>query len=510
MSKQSTGIKIFIVYSHQDEDLKQRLEVHLTILKHQEYISSWNDSGKIIAGENFDRIIKKEMETSDIILLLVSPAFLASEYIIDVELKQALELHRRKKTWVIPVILKDCDWGSLPPLNELGVLPAEGKPVGNTQYWNNYDEAFTDILIGIKKTITILDTKIIHPPSDPFKVDAPNYIIRPADNQLDLLLDPQKPSLMCLIIGGIQCGKTSLLRRFKARVQKEDYPAIHVDFQGLGNAEKLTPGKVFKFISQRIDEATITRKIARTPEKKGEMVGIHWSKEALFEYLKENLEKDEKSFLIIDSMDALLSQSQDQETLNELIRWLYMLRTHQAESPFNRLTTIAAMTTLGYSAVKQSPLRTQAANIPLSNFGRTEIENLLRIYGIDIDIKQTAEEIFKLFGGQPLLSHLAVFDLSVGINFQDIIKRAVDPINGYNDYWSHLKDIFNLVLKMKNFDKNMVSVFKTLILQDKTPDHYKVVIDLSEELYLLGIIDINHELFSDFIDNAIRKEIQTK
>ncbi|HLP45011.1 MAG TPA: AAA-like domain-containing protein [Candidatus Kapabacteria bacterium] len=512
MSEQSKGLKIFIAYSHKDEKLKERLEVHLTILKRQGYIDIWHD-GKIIPAENWDNCIKKEMETSNIILLLVSPDFLASKYIMEVELKRALELHRRGKIEVIPVILKDCDWKVEGSLSELEVLPDKGKPVANTKYWNSEDEAFTDIVKGIKKTLDIVRHKIatrIHPPGDPLNVEAPNYIERPADSQLDLLLEPMNPSTMYLISGGILCGKTSLLRRFKTNAQKKNFPTIHVDFQRLSYAENLNAGKVFEYIYQTIGEAKISRKIEKTPENKDEKGNIHWSKEKLFEYLKKHLETGEKTFLIIDSMDVLLSHSNDREPLNELISWLIMLRTYQGEAPFDELTIIAAMTILSYSPVYSSPLLTKAASIPLWYFGRTEIESLLKIYGIETDIEQISTQIFELFGGQPYLSHLAVYDLYQGSNLSDIKERAFEPINGYKDYWLNIKRVFERVLKIKNYDKNMVSVFKTLSSENKTPPDYKVFHDLFEELYRLGIIGMNHELSSDFIKKLVRKEIEIK
>ncbi|MCK5058587.1 MAG: AAA-like domain-containing protein [Candidatus Aminicenantes bacterium] len=512
MSEQLKGVKIFIMYSHKDENLKQRLEIHLTTLKHKGFINIWHD-GKGIPGEDWDKSIKKEMETSDMILPLVSPDFLVSEYIINVELKEAMELHTRGKAEVIPVILRDCDWKSVDPLRKLKVLPEKGKPVKNTKFWSNDDEAFTDILAGIKKAIDLCRDKIAarrYPPGGPLSVDSSNYIIRPADNQLNLLLNTASPATMYLIIGGIQCGKTSLLRKFKANSERQNYHTIHVDFWKIRHKESFTTEEVFGFISQTIDDSSVKKRIGKASENKGDKGHVRWSKEMLLEYLKINLKKEEKTFLIIDSMDLLLSQSKDQETLNELIRWLYMLRTNQTEAPFDRLITIAAMTTLSYSAVYDSPLRTQAANIPILNFGHTEIESLLNIYEIETDIKHTAEKILELFGGQPHLSHLACYNLSQGYNFENIKKRAFMPMNNYRGYWDSVKEVFELVLKIKKLNINMVSVFEILKSEEKTKDDYKVIEDLFEELYKLGIVNLDHEPSSEFIKNAIKKEIKTK
>ncbi|MCU0289005.1 MAG: AAA-like domain-containing protein [Acidobacteria bacterium] len=477
MNQKPNGLKIFISYAHTDIKLKERLEVHLTILKRQGYIDSWHN-GKIIPAENWDIRIKKEMETSNIILLLVSPDFLASKYIMEVELKNALELHKKGKIEVIPIILKDCDWKAEEALSKLEVLPDKGKPVTSTNDWNSEDEAFTNIVQGIKKNLDIIRHKIaarIHPPGGPLNVEAQNYIKRSADSQLDLLLEPAISSTMYLISSGILCGKTSLLRRFKANAQKKNFPTIHIDFQGLSNSENLTPGKVFEYVSHIIGEEKISRKIKKTPENKGEKGNIHWSKEKLFEYLKRHLEMGEKTFLIIDSIDVLLNRSQDRETLDELISWLLMLRTYQGEPPFDQLTIIAAMTILSYSPVYSLPLLTNATSIPLWYFGPTEIESLLKIYGIETDIEHISTQIVELFGGQPYLSHLAVYDLYQGSNLSGIKEKAFEPTNGYKDYWFHIKRVFEQVLKIKNYDKKMVSVFKVLGSENKTTSDYKII-----------------------------------
>jgi hypothetical protein len=508
MSEKPNGVKIFIAYSHQDETLKKRLEVHLTILKHQGYISSWNDWG-VVPGEIWSYRIKNEMETADIILLLVSPDFLNSGYLFDVILKNVVNLHQVGESVIVPIIFTKCDWQSIELFSKLRVLPEKGIPVDDKDQWFTQDEAFTTVIKELKITTRDILNKN-KPPDGPLKPGSHIYIERPADKQLELLLEPRSPSTMYLIIGGIQCGKTSLLREFKANAQKKNFPTIHVDFQRLSNTENLTAGKVFDYIFQTIGEAKISRKIDKAPEKKDDKGDILWTKEMLLEYLKKNLETGEKTFLIIDSMDSLLSQSQEQDTLNELILWLHMLRTSQAKKPLDRLTIIAAMTTLSYSAVYSSPLRTKAANIPVGNFGHTEIENLLGIYGIETDIKQIAGQIFELFGGQPHLSHLAVYDLYQGSKFPEIRENAFKLISGYRDYWLNIKRMVELVLKIKAYDKIVAEVFMSLSSENQTPTDYRVVQKLFDELFQLGIIGMNHELSSDFIKNAIRKEIEIK
>jgi hypothetical protein len=136
---------LFFSYSHKDEALRDELEVHLSMLKNRGLIESWHDR-RILAGDQVDHTIDANLEAADIILLLVSPDFLASRYCYDVEVKRAMERHRAGKCRVIPVILRPCDWKDA-PFAALLAAPKDGKPV---TMWANRDEAFLGVVHQIK------------------------------------------------------------------------------------------------------------------------------------------------------------------------------------------------------------------------------------------------------------------------------------------------------------------------------------------------------------------------
>ena len=50
------------------------------------------------------------LDAADVILLLISPDFIASDYCYEREMKRAMERHRKSEARVIPVILRPCDW----------------------------------------------------------------------------------------------------------------------------------------------------------------------------------------------------------------------------------------------------------------------------------------------------------------------------------------------------------------------------------------------------------------
>ncbi|MEO6892602.1 MAG: SAVED domain-containing protein, partial [Ktedonobacteraceae bacterium] len=117
-------------------------------LRNQGYISDWH-SRKIGAGKEWQTEIDEHLNSARIILLLVSPDFMASDYCNDVEVKRALERHAAGKARVIPILLRRADWQNT-PFSKLQVLPANGKPISS---WSNIDEALYHVAQEIRHAI---------------------------------------------------------------------------------------------------------------------------------------------------------------------------------------------------------------------------------------------------------------------------------------------------------------------------------------------------------------------
>lgn len=140
--------RVFFSYSHADEDLRDQLEVQLSMLKRQGIIETWHDR-RIGAGNVIDGSIDSNMESSSIILLLVSPDFLASDYCYDREMIRAMERHADGSAKVIPVILRPCDWHGA-PFGKLLAVPTDGKPVTK---WPDRDSAFLEVARAIRDCV---------------------------------------------------------------------------------------------------------------------------------------------------------------------------------------------------------------------------------------------------------------------------------------------------------------------------------------------------------------------
>jgi len=143
------GLRVFVSYSHKDERYRQRLEISLAPLQRSDLISIWHDR-KILPGDEWDREIDKNLGSADLVLLLVSPDFLASEYAYSQEMAQALERHRSQSAIVVPIILRPSDWQNS-PLSSLQALPREGRPVAS---WSDRDRAWLDIVQGLRQLIS--------------------------------------------------------------------------------------------------------------------------------------------------------------------------------------------------------------------------------------------------------------------------------------------------------------------------------------------------------------------
>src|SRR6266699_7314919 len=135
------AMKLFYCYAHEDRALRSELDKHLRNLRWQGQISSWHDYD-INAGEEWQREIYDHLNTAHIILLLISPDFMNSDYCYSIEMKRALERHNTKEARVIPVILRHVYWQGI--IGKLQALPKDAKPVMSSS-WHSEDEAFFDV-----------------------------------------------------------------------------------------------------------------------------------------------------------------------------------------------------------------------------------------------------------------------------------------------------------------------------------------------------------------------------
>jgi hypothetical protein len=146
--RKKMAIDVFIAYARKDRELRCELDKHLSSLRRLGIINHWFD-GDIIEGTEWKKQVLEHLHNAQIILLLISPDFIASNFCYNIEMKKALERHDANEARVIPILLRPVDWLDL-PLARIQAAPEDGKPV--TQ-WPDVDAALLDVIKRIKRSI---------------------------------------------------------------------------------------------------------------------------------------------------------------------------------------------------------------------------------------------------------------------------------------------------------------------------------------------------------------------
>ena len=234
----SDPLQLFISYSHDDEDnYIKYFEKHITPLRDNGLIEDWHDR-KILPGKDYQDKIDNKLEDADIICLFISPNFLASSACKE-EIKNSLELQRKRGIVVLPIILSSCGWKDYKDISSLLALPKDGIPIEN---WNSKNEAWLNVYEGLKtvieqenmmKQLKITDefydflqnagllTKV-HPSKEKVLLD--DIFVYPELTKYDELKEVEKDMnaeeiiinfnyIKMIIAGENQSGKTSLCKK---------------------------------------------------------------------------------------------------------------------------------------------------------------------------------------------------------------------------------------------------------------------------------------------------------
>ncbi|MGD2086647.1 MAG: toll/interleukin-1 receptor domain-containing protein [Candidatus Aminicenantes bacterium] len=122
--------KIFISYSHQDEEWKKRLAKHLRVLELEGCYQVWDDR-KIKPSSDWQPEIEKALDTAGTAILLVSADFLISDFIRKKEIPRLLERREKEGLKVIPLIVRPCSWQKVPWLGKIQAFPEDGVPLSS-------------------------------------------------------------------------------------------------------------------------------------------------------------------------------------------------------------------------------------------------------------------------------------------------------------------------------------------------------------------------------------------
>jgi hypothetical protein len=141
-------VNVFICYAREDSPVRANLEKYLVPLSRMRRISVWSD-GHLIPGQTWDAQIRRQLAEADVVILLLSIDFLNSQYILETELRIAVERHRQAKARLIPVLVRPLPQGAN-PFPEIQGLPADLLPI---ESWEDKEQAYVDVADGIGKAV---------------------------------------------------------------------------------------------------------------------------------------------------------------------------------------------------------------------------------------------------------------------------------------------------------------------------------------------------------------------
>lgn len=262
-------MQLFISYSHKDKLHMTAMETHLAGLRRSGVITSWTDRA-IVPGEQWEEAITEKLHASDLVAFLVSADFLNSDYCYEKEMKDASERHKNSSAIVIPIIIRACDWEDT-PLKHLQALPADAKPVTS---WLSPDDAWLDVIRGLKRVIAILKSRISSNPSHqllPASLITPEFQTWLEDTEItlwhravptvtlsDIFVPPDlkvlyddtdrisksispeislQKSNHILIFGDEQSGKTSLCKYYFKELYKKQLLPVFIDAKDIKTSD---------------------------------------------------------------------------------------------------------------------------------------------------------------------------------------------------------------------------------------------------------------------------------
>ncbi|GCE15675.1 toll/interleukin-1 receptor domain-containing protein [Tengunoibacter tsumagoiensis] len=181
-------LKIFFSYAHEDHAFRSLLGKHLMPFVRSGLVTQWYD-GDIHAGAEWAEEVYAHLNTADIILFLVSPDFMNSDFCYHVEMARALERNALKETRAIAILLRPTYWQET-LLGDLQVLPRGEMPVS---IWHDHDQAFFSIVQDIYAEITLLLSQKWLETSNNFQ-DAKDYEYALRACQKAIQLNPRNSS----------------------------------------------------------------------------------------------------------------------------------------------------------------------------------------------------------------------------------------------------------------------------------------------------------------------------
>ncbi len=370
------AVKVFISYAHKDEQFKDSLVEHMSGLVRANVVSEWNDR-KIVPGQDWSDEISENLASSEIILFLISSSFMNSDYCMGVEVQKALSMHKEGRAQLIPIVIRAVDWSDS-ELSKIQGLPKDAVPIAS---WGNEDEAWVNVIGGVKKHIQefkpkshpikkakaqgvqltdkasswLSDTEIVLTHRKVNQVSLNDIYVVPdveLDSSNDLVdIKPAKYLLQNLghhiISGEEQQGKTSLLKYLYKELLKLSFLPVYLD-------------------ALNIKKASAEQEISRALTEQYENLTF------------DSFNKNEKAVVLIDNIDEI--------GLNKKFKSKFLEEINQTTD--NTFTTCHSSYTFIYGDI---PALDEHDRIELMGLGNKKREELVQKW-ISLGVEESIEE----------------------------------------------------------------------------------------------------------------------
>jgi len=299
---------IFLSYCHKDKEWKDRIYIQLRALEQQAFIDLWDDQ-KIGTGDDWHIKIKQAIDRASVAVCLISPSYLASDFINKEEIREFLDKRKSKGMVLLPILILPCAWPAIPWLRSIQLFTFGGNSVGEIRSKVKQEKILAAFTLDIFKKITDPNFKIGEvapiwkpPSSDRISIErlpATGKEVFGRSKELELLdkaWESGKTHILSFVAkGGV--GKSTLVNNWVEYMQKDNFRGAKRvyawSFYSQGTKQRVTSAD--QFIDQALrwfgDSATANSE--KSPWDKGKRLA--------------ELIQQEKTLLLLDGMEPLQS-----------------------------------------------------------------------------------------------------------------------------------------------------------------------------------------------------------
>lgn len=141
---QRMPLRVYVCHAPEDRRYREALERHLSPLERAAQIQTFSED-RIRPGAVVSQEVTKALQEAQLVLLLMSPDFLASDRCMDV----AQRAQSRPGVSVVPILIRATLWQST-PFAGLKVLPLSRRPVRS---WRDEDEVWMEVATELQDLI---------------------------------------------------------------------------------------------------------------------------------------------------------------------------------------------------------------------------------------------------------------------------------------------------------------------------------------------------------------------